>query len=217
MTRIKVSGITRPEDALAAAELGVDLVACVFHARSPRFVTIAEAWAIRRVLPSTVALVGVFVDAPLPLVQQIVQQCRLDQVQLFGQEPRSDLDAIRPHAFRALTIEAPDLVPRAIRSELGGRPRRADAPSLLVQLAGPASRAWEPAVAAAAGRAPLILTSTALDAESAAGFLRRAVPWGIDVWDAVESEPGRLDRGRLAELCAAVRSVVPPGDPATAA
>ena len=62
MTRIKVCGITRVADAVAAAEAGVDAIGLVF-APSPRRVTVRQAREIVKALPPLVSAVGVFVNA----------------------------------------------------------------------------------------------------------------------------------------------------------
>ena len=61
-TRIKICGITRPEDARAAIELGADAIGLVFYASSPRCVDVERAWEIARVVPPFVTLVGLFVN-----------------------------------------------------------------------------------------------------------------------------------------------------------
>ncbi|MCE7937441.1 N-(5'-phosphoribosyl)anthranilate isomerase [bacterium] len=205
MTHIKISGITDPEDARLAARLGVDMVACVFYARSQRYVTQSAAWAIRRALPGHVALVGIFVDTPLPIVQQVTYHCRLDHVQLFGSETRADVEAIRPHAFKAVTVTQPELAERAVRAFLGTRGGRHDAPAMLVNLTREARERWS-CLATAAGRHPLLLASPALSATTAGAAIRIAQPWGVDVWEAVEASPGRLDPERVAAFVDAVRA-----------
>lgn len=203
-TRIKVSGITDPEDARLAVAAGVDMVACVFYARSPRYVTLPMAWAIRRELPVEVKMVGVFVDAPLPLVQQVVHHCALDHAQLFGTEPRAEVEALRPHAFKALTVDQPDGVERLARAHLGSRPARLDPPVLLLNLRRGARDAWA-CVASTAARVPILLASSALSPDSVRAAIEGARPWGVDVWDVVERAPGRLDPKRLEAFVAAVR------------
>ena len=204
-TQIKVSGITQPDDARLAADLGVAMVACVFNAKSPRFVTMSTAWAIRRALPPHVSLVGIFVDAPRPLVQQVVHHCALDHAQLFGHETRADVEAIHPHAFKAVTVDQPAAVDRVVRTHLGVLPGRAVAPAMLVHLTRSASMDWD-CLAHAASRVPLLLASSALSPANIGDAIRQARPWGVDVWDAVEAKPGRVDPRRLAALVAAVRA-----------
>jgi len=204
-TRIKVSGLTTPEDARLLADVGVDMAACVFYARSPRYVTYSIAWSIRRALPTEVKLYGVFVDAPLPLVQQIVYQCNLDGAQLFGNEPRAEVDAIKPYAFKAVTVDRPDGLDRAARAYLGLRPGRHAAPAILFHLTRAVQSDWAGAAPITA-RAPVLLASAALTPEHVEDALRTAHPWGIDAWETVESAPGRLDPARLKALCEAVRA-----------
>ncbi|MBW1680865.1 MAG: phosphoribosylanthranilate isomerase, partial [Deltaproteobacteria bacterium] len=85
MTRVKVCGITRWEDALAACRLGVHALGFIF-APSPRRVTMTQAREIIRRLPPFVLAVGVFVDPDLCTVERAVSFCGLDLVQLHGDE-----------------------------------------------------------------------------------------------------------------------------------
>ena len=62
-TRIKICGITRPEDALRAAELGPDAIGLVFYGPSPRVVTAKQALSVIEVLPPFITVVGLFVNA----------------------------------------------------------------------------------------------------------------------------------------------------------
>lgn len=85
-TRIKICGITRPEDAVEAARLGADAIGLVFYADSPRLVSIAQAQAIVAELPAFVTAVGLFVDAPEAQVAEVLAQLPLDLLQFHGQE-----------------------------------------------------------------------------------------------------------------------------------
>lgn len=204
MTQIKVTGITTTQDAELAAAAGVDMVGIVFYADSPRYVTTEQAWAIRDAMPSTVRLVGVFVDTPTPLVQRVIDHCRLDSAQLFGSEPRAAVESIRPHAFKAVTTETEEAVAAASRSYLGRRGHASDPPAMLLHLAGGMSAAWQ-SVAGAAARAHVMLASDELDADTAADAIAAARPWAVDVWETVESEPGHLEQGRFTAFVDAVR------------
>jgi phosphoribosylanthranilate isomerase len=86
-TRIKICGITRAEDALAAALAGADAIGLVFYNPSPRAVTTAQARAIIRDLPPFVTTVGLFVDASAAEVNQVLEQVPLDLLQFHGNEP----------------------------------------------------------------------------------------------------------------------------------
>jgi len=70
-TRIKFCGIVDARDARDAAALGADMIGFVFYPRSPRVVDLAHAAGLRRALPSYVAAIGLFVDAPPDEVRRI--------------------------------------------------------------------------------------------------------------------------------------------------
>ena len=83
-TRVKVCGITRVEDALAAARVGVDAVGFVFYPPSPRYVAPERARDIAAMLPPFVSTVGLFVDADAATVAATLQAIRLDYLQFHG-------------------------------------------------------------------------------------------------------------------------------------
>ena len=202
--RIKVTGITTPDDAAFAVDQGVDMLGCVFFSRSPRYVTPATASAIRRVIGRNVGLHGVFVDTPGPLVLRVFEQCALDGLQFFGNESREYVEAMGDHACKAVSVRSPEAVVDAQRRYVGRRPRKTSEAGLLLHLAGPIADNWHLAVPIA-DRLPLILASSALDARSVASAVS-AGPWALDVWENVETEPGVLDRVRLKEFVTAVRA-----------
>jgi phosphoribosylanthranilate isomerase len=207
VTRIKISGLMQPDDAALAADLGVDILACVFNAKSPRYVTIEQAWAVRRAAGARVRLAGVFVDAPLPLVERVAQSCQLDLVQLFGSEPRGDVEALGPLAYKAVTVADSESLDAAVRAYAPSsrRARRGEGPALLLHLSGAVAGEWS-LVAGLAQRVPLVLAASALVADTAAEAIATVQPWALDVWDAVEREPGRLDGPRLTRFVEAVRA-----------
>src|SRR6266702_3287025 len=86
MVRVKICGITTVEDALQAVEAGADALGFVFHEKSPRYVFPEQAAAIVRALPPFVQAVGLFVNADIGFVNATADQCRLDIVQLHGEE-----------------------------------------------------------------------------------------------------------------------------------
>jgi phosphoribosylanthranilate isomerase len=85
-TRVKICGITRPEDGRAAARAGVDAIGLVFYANSPRFVTLKRAAEICRILPPFVSVVALFVDAPRQQVEDVLKSVPVDLLQFHGSE-----------------------------------------------------------------------------------------------------------------------------------
>ncbi|MGB2060269.1 MAG: phosphoribosylanthranilate isomerase [Alcanivorax sp.] len=85
--RVKICGITRIEDGLAAANAGADAIGLVFYEPSPRFVTVARAAAICASLPPFVTTVGLFVNATQADIENVLSQVPLDLLQFHGDEP----------------------------------------------------------------------------------------------------------------------------------
>ena len=80
MVRIKICGITNPEDARLASELGADALGFIFHPASPRRVAPEAAREIIRQLPPLVLSVGVFVDEEAAVVRELAARLGLDWV-----------------------------------------------------------------------------------------------------------------------------------------
>jgi phosphoribosylanthranilate isomerase len=85
-TRIKICGLTRPEDVVTAVTAGADAIGLVFYAPSPRYVTAETAAQLARLLPPFVTLVGLFVNAPAAEVKAVLQQVPLQLLQFHGDE-----------------------------------------------------------------------------------------------------------------------------------
>src|SRR4051794_2868995 len=86
-TRVKICGITRSEDALAAARSGADAVGLIFWDGTPRRVAPAQARSIAAALPPFVSVVGLFVDPTADEVRAVLDVLPLDSLQFHGSEP----------------------------------------------------------------------------------------------------------------------------------
>jgi phosphoribosylanthranilate isomerase len=86
-TRVKICGITNPEDAKVAIEAGADAIGLVFYESSPRYVTISAATEIINNLSPFINCVGLFVDADENYVREVLNQVAIDTLQFHGQEP----------------------------------------------------------------------------------------------------------------------------------
>ena len=86
-TRVKICGITRPEQARAAAGAGADAIGLMFYEPSPRFVTRARAAAVCAALPPLVSVVGVFVNPAPREIEAMVDGLPVDLLQFHGEEP----------------------------------------------------------------------------------------------------------------------------------
>lgn len=85
-TRVKICGITRVQDGVAAAAAGADAIGLVFYANSPRCVEIEQAAEIASALPPFVTKVALFVNAPADEVEHVIRQVPIDLIQFHGDE-----------------------------------------------------------------------------------------------------------------------------------
>lgn len=201
MTWIKICGITNVEDALTASSLGTDALGFIF-ASSPRRVTPALARDIIQHLPRAVRKVGVFVDEEIEILRHIAGECRLDAVQLHGQET--------PEYCAQLSIP----VIKAIRVK--------DAASLeVIPLYASFSillDAFDPGLAGGTGkpfpweitRDTREKTNFILSGGLHPGNVREALcllrPFGVDVCSGVEKVPGRKDALKMLEFIREVKA-----------
>lgn len=93
-TKIKICGIRTPDAMTAALEAGADFVGLVFAANSPRYVDIEVATYLASYVPDSVKVVGLFLDMPAPAMEEILNEVRIDLLQLHGRETPEDCAAI---------------------------------------------------------------------------------------------------------------------------
>ncbi len=201
-TRVKICGITRREDAVAAAECGAWAVGFVFDSGSPRFVTASRAAAIAKELPRDVLRVGVFLDASLDFVRAIEAEVALDLVQLHGTGASG--------TGRAIGVERVVLAAPLARDEDLDRALDLWSAFLLVDhdRSGPSQGdgtvSWRLASRLALHRAATLLAG-GLNAGNVAAGIRSVRPWGVDVSRGVEVAPGVKDRARIRQFIESVR------------
>lgn len=201
-TRIKICGITRRQDALAAAAVGADAIGFVFYPPSPRAVSGAAAGLIARSLPPLVTAVGLFVDAPEAAVRQVLAAVPLGLLQFHGDEPAEFCAQFGLPYMKAVRIRGGvDLLQCATRY--------ADAAALLLD----AYRAGVPGGTGETFDWNLIppridcriVLSGGLTADNVAAGIEQVRPWAVDVSSGVETAPGIKDEQRIGRFAAAVR------------
>lgn len=192
--RVKVCGITRPEDAALAVSLGADALGFIFWAKSPRAIGPRAARAIHADLPPLVSRVGVFVNASPAEVADVVRVAGLDVAQLHGDEPVEAYADIGARLVKVAALEhevdvdavlawpshVTPLVDAIDRTRRGGTGRVAD---------------WTLAARVAAAR-PMLLAG-GLTAENIGQAVAMVRPWGLDVSSGVEDAPGIKSPVRL--------------------
>ncbi|NIR44622.1 MAG: phosphoribosylanthranilate isomerase [Gemmatimonadetes bacterium] len=203
-TRVKICGLTRPEDAARAVELGADALGVVF-ADSPRQVDIHRAREIFAAAPAYVARVGVFVDPSPDFVADAASRCGIDWVQLSGDETPELARAIDAPVIKAIHVESAADLERA--REFPAAAFLLDAPTTDGRKGGTGiAFDWADAERLPWPRDRVIMAG-GLRPDNVAQAIRRLRPGGVDVSSGVESEPGIKDAVRLEEFITAVREV----------
>jgi phosphoribosylanthranilate isomerase len=105
-TRIKICGLTRPQDVDAAVEAGVDAIGLVFYPASPRFVEIEAARQLVRRLPAWMASVGLFVNASREQILRTADAVGLSHLQLHGDETPQDCQGYGRPVIKAIRLPA---------------------------------------------------------------------------------------------------------------
>jgi phosphoribosylanthranilate isomerase len=204
-TRIKFCGLVRPDDVDTAVALGVDAIGFVFYPRSPRVLSLEEAAALRRRLPSFVSAVGLFVDERSAVIADTAARVGLDVLQLHGDESPSEGRAAGEAAGRpwwkgirmrpqtdlissASSFEAAEcLLLDAFSDGYGGSGKTFD-------------WSWIPAALPAR-----IILSGGLDDGSVADAIARVGPFAVDVSSGIQGDGPRIkDRARMERFAAAV-------------
>jgi phosphoribosylanthranilate isomerase len=195
--RIKICGITTPEDAIAAAHFGADAIGLNFYPRSPRYVTEAQAAEILRTLPPFVEPIGLYVNEALEHVQRAALRLGIRTVQIhgdhselppagpvrfipaFGIRDEADLERMNAYIERLQGVDGcavSVLVDAHVPGMYGGTGKTAP---------------WQ-LLAGLDPRRRLILAG-GLTPSNVAEAIHTVGPYAVDVASGVESEPGRKD------------------------
>ncbi|MBD9363318.1 phosphoribosylanthranilate isomerase [Methylomonas fluvii] len=194
-TRVKICGFTQVEDALYAANLGVDAIGLVFYSPSPRNVSIEQAASISRALPAFVNVVALFVDAEPALIREVLNKVRVDCLQFHGDEPAEDCRIYDKSYIKAIRMQ-PDTDVVSLQQQYH------DAAGLLLD-------AYHPGVPGGSGSSfdwdlipkarslPIILAG-GLMPENAGEAIKAVKPYALDVSSGVEAGKGIKDAAKMA-------------------
>jgi len=215
MTRIKICGITREEDLLAAVDAGADAIGLVCFEGSKRYVTPARAAQLRALVPPFVSVVALFVNAHPDSVRAVIDQVHPDLLQFHGDELPDDCQQYRHPYLRALRVGAPGLDTADGLAQTCMQYQRADG-----WCAGWLFDTYTPAYGGSGqtfdhtllASVPAVSTTTrpvilagGLTAENVAAAVRTVRPWAVDVSSGVETAPGIKSAEKIRAFVAAVR------------
>lgn len=208
--RVKICGVTQPEDIRACADAGADAVGINFYPGSSRYVDPRKAQPLLRSISPLMSAVGVFVEQPMRQVCALAYQLGLRGVQWHGEnreitdpfpfslvaafrvKDRGSLDVINSYleACRAQGWQpGAILVDAFVQGEHGGTGQKAP---------------WD-ILQGFHSSVPLILAG-GLTPENVAQAVTIVRPWGVDVASGVESSPGKKDHEKVRQFVTNARA-----------
>ena len=200
MTKIKICGITRPDDAQLASEYGARMIGMIFYDKSPRFISNSAAEKIVQILPEEVLPVGVFVNPEVEEISSIIDNTGIRAVQIHGKfnsdevnnlklpliqaysiSDKNDFDSIRQNGSDYFLLDNKEL------NRYGGTGKTFDWELIPTDL-----------------RKDRMILAGGITAENAAEAISKINPAFLDVSSGVESSPGIKDKMKLEQLFEAV-------------
>lgn len=203
-TRIKICGITRAEDALAAVSTGVDALGFVFYKKSPRAVSVEQARSIIEKLPAFVTTVGLFVDAAAEEVNNILQQVSLSLLQFHGDEPAAYCEQFGVPYIKAIRVTQSDDVNAKIATYPSACGILLDA--FKEGIPGGTGESFDWSLVPSTTNKPIILAG-GLTPENVSDAIKQVKPYAVDVSGGVEKEKGIKDLQKLNAFVRGVQSV----------
>ncbi|MDY0068283.1 MAG: phosphoribosylanthranilate isomerase [Porticoccaceae bacterium] len=202
-TRVKICGITRPEDARAAADAGADAIGMVFYPGSARRVTVEGALPIAAAVGPLVTTVALFVNPGVELVRDVLARVRPALLQFHGDEDNAFCAQFGHPFIKAIRVR-PDTDPAAAMAPFDGASGFLfDAWS--ADAYGGTGKTFDWGKLGGLGGFPLILAG-GLDPGNVGEAVRRVRPYAVDVSGGVESAPGIKDPDSIARFVAAARA-----------
>ncbi len=203
MIFVKICGITRLEDAIAAADLGARALGFNFYKKSKRYIQPEKAVEIIEHLPGHILKVGLFVNSPEDEIENINSRLDLDLLQFHGDETPEFCKKWGDKVIRAFRIESENqleeikkysfarmiIIDAAIAGQFGGTGELSD---------------WDLSLKAKKYGIPLLLAG-GLTPANVSEAIQKVKPFGVDVAGGVESSPGIKEREKVRAFMHSVR------------
>jgi phosphoribosylanthranilate isomerase len=196
IVKVKICGITNIDDAVAAMDMGADLLGFNFYPKSPRYVTPQKAESIINKLPAFVDTAGVFVNASIEQIHETNTVCNLDWVQLHGDEDPEFCRSLLSYSVKTM---------KAIRVKDQKDIERADdffTDAVLLDAFDPdkyggTGLTFDWNVIGHIGKR--VFLAGGINPDNAAAAVKLGV-YGIDVCSGIEAEPGKKDHSKMKQL-----------------
>ncbi|WP_250658359.1 phosphoribosylanthranilate isomerase [Alkalimarinus coralli] len=202
-TRVKICGITREEDGLAAAGMGADALGFVFYEKSPRYVSIERAAEICGKLPPFVTKVGLFVDADRDVVTDVLERVNIDLLQFHGNENSVYCESFNLPYIKAIRAKSRE----SILSEIDAHARAIGVliDSYVPGVPGGTGSLFDWSLIPSEYRSKIILAG-GLTSENVAEAISAVRPFSVDISGGVESSKGIKDHDKIYQFMKEVAS-----------
>lgn len=195
--KVKICGITRPEDAVNACQSGVDAIGLVFYKPSPRNVSIEQAREIVQVLPPFVSVVALFVDADSSEIYSVLQNVEIDLIQFHGSESAEFCESFNKRYIKVIHMqEAVDL-----GASISQYPSSCGIllDTFQKELPGGTGRSFDWHLVPEYPGKPLIIAG-GLTPSNVGDAIKIVRPYAVDVSGGVELSKGIKDAGKIADF-----------------
>ncbi len=201
MIKVKICGITTLEDALAAADAGVDALGFNFYKKSPRYIEPAKAAEIIGQLPPLLIPVGIFVNEREERIREIQHITCLQAIQLHGDESPEFCQRFGNRVIKAFQVKDKESLEAMAHYRVG---------AFLLDsykdgLRGGTGTTFDWHLAVVAKTFGRIILAGGLTEENVAEAVKLVQPYGVDVAGGVEKEKGIKDHAKMRRFIAAVR------------
>lgn len=202
--RVKVCGITRSEDAIAAVQNGVDAIGFVFWPYSTRYIDPESARRIAEVIPPFICTVGVYVDPDAAWVEETARAAKLNLLQFHGDESPEFCNQFSQPYIKAIRVKPDtDLLQYAQRY---GAAKGLLLDTYAANMPGGTGHAFDWQLIPQQLSLPLIL-SGGLNPDNVARAIKQTQPWAVDVSSGVEASKGIKDEKKIIAFMQGVKQL----------
>jgi phosphoribosylanthranilate isomerase len=193
--RVKICGITRPEDALNAVHYGADAIGLVFYPPSSRNVSISLAAEIAKIVPAFVSVVGLFVNAETSFIDEVLAQVKLDLLQFHGDESPAECAQFGRPFIKAIRVKNDTNLVQCAQDFSAARGLLLD--TYTAGVAGGTGHVFDWSLIPAELSLPLILAG-GLTATNVGNAIQQVKPYAVDISGGVEAAKGIKDAAKIA-------------------
>ena len=193
-TRVKVCGMSQPDNVAQVVACGVDAIGMILHANSPRTISLEQAQLVRQVVPAFVSLVGVFVDCDAQKINDYAQAIDLDLIQLHGNESNEFGKGLSKPFIKAIRAQTKEQVEQQVTQYPDARAFLLD-PYVKGQHGG-TGKHLDLSLWPSDCQKPLILAG-GLSPDIVSGAIREVAPFAVDLNSGIEDSPGIKNIGLL--------------------